>query len=73
MNNEYATVELRVQRREQMPDTANLQELLQKWGMQLNAQETFWVIAFDGARNMRSSSRWHAARTTMSWCPSRPS
>lgn len=54
MNNEYATVKLEIHRSEQLPDTAHLRDLMKKWGMQLNAQETFWVVAFDGAQNMRS-------------------
>lgn len=54
MNNEYVTVELRVHRSVETPDGSGLQHLLEsEWGLQMNAQEVFWVVAYDAARNIR--------------------
>lgn len=53
MNNEYVTVDLRVHRIAQTPDADRIHLLLQEWDMQLNAQEVFWVVAYDAGRNLR--------------------
>lgn len=54
MNNQYTTLELRVHRTVETPDNADLQTLLEEWGMNAAAQESFWVVTYDSSRNMRS-------------------
>lgn len=54
MRNQYATAELRIIETMETPEASGLQELLKSWGMPMNAQESFWVVAYDGSRNMRS-------------------
>jgi DNA repair protein RadC len=54
MNNQYGTLELRVHRQVETPDSGDLLELLKDWGMNESAQESFWVITYDSSRNMRT-------------------
>lgn len=54
MNNQYATLEIRVQRQVETPDNDNLHTLMKEWGMNAAAQESFWVVTYDSSRNMRT-------------------
>lgn len=50
----FVQVELRVDKLIEAPDPARLQDLLKDWGLTNAAQEGFWVISYDGARNLRT-------------------
>ena len=54
INNQYATLELRIQRRAALPNTSSIPDLLKRWGMDAAAQESFWVITYDSAQNLRT-------------------
>lgn len=47
-------VDLHVEKLLESPDPSRLQDLLKLWGLTTDAQETFWVISYDGNRNMRT-------------------
>lgn len=54
MNNQYTTLELRVHRQVETPDSSDLKSLCEDWGMNAAAQESFWVVTYDSSRNMRT-------------------
>lgn len=50
----YATIELRTLMEEPAPFAEDLPELFAKWGLFTQAQEAFWVIAFDAMQQVRA-------------------
>lgn len=51
--NEYATLNVSVHRTIETPEADELQELVEEWGMHTAMQESFWVVTYDSARNLR--------------------
>jgi DNA repair protein RadC len=55
VKNQYATIDLKVSKFLEVPDTQNLPDFFATNGMYDAAQETFWVVAYDSMRNIRSA------------------
>lgn len=55
MKNQYATLDLKVSKYLEVPDTQDLPEFFEQHGMHDHAQEVFWVITYDAMRNMRTA------------------
>ena len=55
MKNQYATIELKQTKYIEVPDTQDLSDFFETNGMYSHAQETFWVIAYDSMRNIRTA------------------
>jgi DNA repair protein RadC len=53
LENQYVVVDLRVIKREQLPESTGIPELLEQWGLNHRAQESVWVVAYDGAGGLR--------------------
>lgn len=55
MTDRYATVQLNIERSEQMPRSEpSIYQLLDRFGLTKRTQEAFWVIAYDAAMNIRT-------------------
>jgi DNA repair protein RadC len=54
LKNQYTTLSLKVLRQVEVPDTQDLPAFFRAHGMYDAAQETFWVVAYDSMRNIRS-------------------
>lgn len=55
MKSQYATLKLDITKQLEVPDTQDLPEFFRSNGMYDHAQETFWVVAYDSMRNMRTA------------------
>jgi len=55
MRSQYATLKLDIQKHLEVPDSQDLPEFFKSNGMYDHAQETFWVLAYDSMRNMRTA------------------
>ena len=54
MEDRLVSVELRVDKVRKAPHPADLRSLLLEWGLTRGAQESLWVISYDGVRNLRT-------------------
>lgn len=53
VESQYVSIELRVIKRENMPAPEGVQGLLERWHLYDRAQESVWIIAFDGVGGLR--------------------
>ena len=54
MVDQFATVQLNIEKSEAMPPRGGIYQLLKRWGLTNQTQECFWVIAYDGVMNIRT-------------------
>jgi DNA repair protein RadC len=54
MTDRYATVHLNIEKMEALPNGRGMTALFRQWGLNTATQESFWVLTYDAAMNVRT-------------------